>query len=130
MRAARLWNNGKGEVAMGREVKRVAMDFQWPLKEVWKGYLATSERGPPEGNGWQMWENTSEGSPISPVFEKPEDLARWLVDTKASAFGHQDASYEQWLHMITGTGYAVTAVIGSGGIQSGVAAISDRQEDE
>lgn len=27
---------------------------------------------------FQMYENVTEGTPISPVFEKPEDLAHWL----------------------------------------------------
>jgi hypothetical protein len=33
---------------------------------------------PPTGEGWQLWETVSEGSPISPVFETPEELARWM----------------------------------------------------
>ncbi len=24
---------------MGREVKRVALDFEWPLNEVWEGFI-------------------------------------------------------------------------------------------
>jgi hypothetical protein len=24
---------------MGREIKRVALDFDWPLDEIWHGYL-------------------------------------------------------------------------------------------
>ena len=39
----------------------------------------------------------SEGTPISPVLESPEALARWLADNNASAFGYQTATYEQWL---------------------------------
>lgn len=34
---------------------------------------------PPTGDAWQLWETVSEGSPISPVFTTPEDLARWMV---------------------------------------------------
>ena len=34
-----------------------------------------------------MYEDTSEGTPISPAFETPEELARWLADNGASAFG-------------------------------------------
>ena len=60
----------------------------WPKKEV------------PGGPGFQMWEDTSEGSPISPVFETPEELARWLADTKASSFGGMTSTYEQWLGCI------------------------------
>lgn len=33
---------------------------------------------PPTGEGWQLWETVSEGSPISPVFDSAEDLARWM----------------------------------------------------
>ena len=44
-----------------------------------------------------MYEDTSEGTPISPAFATAEELARWLTDTGASAFGHMTASYEGWL---------------------------------
>lgn len=68
---------------MGREIKRVPVDFDAPLDKVWAGYLApddapyNDETGeyegwaptePPEGDGWQVWETVSEGSPITPVF--------------------------------------------------------------
>jgi hypothetical protein len=36
------------------------------------------EDGPPVGEGWQLWETVSEGSPISPVFDSAEKLAEWL----------------------------------------------------
>ena len=35
--------------------------------------------GPPEGDGWQLWESVSEGSPISPVFADREGLIHWLT---------------------------------------------------
>lgn len=34
----------------------------------------------------QMYETTSEGTPISPVLESPEALARWCADNGVSAF--------------------------------------------
>ncbi len=34
---------------------------------------------PPKGDGWQLWETTSEGSPISPVFATQQALISWLV---------------------------------------------------
>lgn len=46
-----------------------------------------------------MYETTSEGTPISPAFATPEELARWLADTGASAFGSSTASYEGWLRV-------------------------------
>lgn len=47
-----------------------------------------------------MYEDTSEGTPISPAFKTPEELARWLADNGASAFGDSTATYEQWLATI------------------------------
>lgn len=60
------------------------------------------EHEPPTGEGWQMWETTSEGSPMSPVFKTPEELARWLADTKASIFGSNALDYAGWMRQITG----------------------------
>lgn len=57
-----------------------------------------------------MYENTSEGTPISPAFKTPEELARWLADTGASAFASQTASYESWLAACK-QGWAISAVI-------------------
>jgi hypothetical protein len=75
----------------------------------------------PEGDGWQMWETTSgTGSAMSPVFETPEELARWLADTRASAFADRTATYEQWLAIITGPGDACSTVETKDGTVSGV----------
>lgn len=38
---------------------------------------------PPTGEGWQLWETVSEGSPISPVFTDTEALAQWLASEAA-----------------------------------------------
>lgn len=56
-----------------------------------------------EKTHYQMYETTTEGSPISPVMDSPESLARWLADNNASAFGSMGASYEQWLRVCGGT---------------------------
>lgn len=76
----------------------------WPDEESKARCEAWRRTDPPAGAGWQMWETTSEGSPISPVFASPEGLANWLADTKASAFAGAGASYEVWLRMIQGHG--------------------------
>ena len=69
---------------------------------------------------FQMYEDTSEGTPISPVMPSIELLAKWLADTGASAFGGMSATYEQWLATCK-SGYAVSAVFSPGrGIISGV----------
>jgi len=70
---------------------------------------------------YQMYETCSEGTPISPVFDTPEKLARWLADNKASAFADSTATYNEWLSMIRGPGWAPSAVgIPGKGLVSGV----------
>lgn len=83
---------------------------------------------PPEGKGWQMWENVSEGSPMSPIFKTPEELAYWLADSSASAMGNKGATYEQWLAMINqGSCLTMIAKINKEGVvvQSGVEAANN-----
>ena len=72
---------------------------------------------------FMMYEDTSEGTPISPAFATPEELARWLADTGASAFAEDTATYEAWLRVANG-GFAPSAVLTSVGFQSGVQALS------
>lgn len=51
---------------------------------------------------FQMYETCSEGTPISPVLESPEAVARWCADNGASAFGGETAPYEWWLKVCAG----------------------------
>jgi hypothetical protein len=75
----------------------------------------------PEGTATMlmMYEDTSEGTPISPAFETPEELARWLADTGASAFGGMTATYEQWLATCR-RGGSIGMVMQGGRMMSGV----------
>lgn len=69
-----------------------------------------------------MYEDTTEGTPISPAFATPEELARWLVDNKASAFGNSTGTYEGWLRVARG-GWAPSMVASAAGVVSGVDAL-------
>ena len=60
----------------------------------------------PEGPGWQMWQTTSEGGPISPVFENPHMLARWLAENETGFGGMSSYTAEQWMQVIEGTVHA------------------------
>lgn len=53
---------------MGREIKRVPMDYVY--KE--------GEHEAPSGDGYQIWENVSEGSPVSKVFATEDDIIEHL----------------------------------------------------
>jgi len=76
-----------------------------------------------EATYYMMYEDTSEGTPISPAFETPEELAQWLTDHNASAFAGQTATYESWLRVANG-GFACSAVLHHGVIENGVDALS------
>lgn len=102
----------------------------WEDPKYEKLYDDWKDEEPPEGEGWQMWETTSEGSPISPVFATPEKLARYLADTNASSFGDMGASYDQWLSMIK-AGWAPSAMASAEtGLVSGVAAVALHAEEK
>jgi len=54
---------------------------------------------PPEGEGYQLWETTSEGSPVSPVFDTLDALCEWCAKN-ATTFGSFKASKEEWEKML------------------------------
>lgn len=53
---------------------------------------------------WQMYETTSEGTPISPVCATKEECARWCADHGASWFGDMTTTYEHWLRITDSPG--------------------------
>jgi len=63
-----------------------------------EAYEAWNDYEPPEGEGWQLWETTSEGSPVSPVFDSAENLAEWCADN-ATLFAREKAPKDYWLKM-------------------------------
>lgn len=137
----RLWREeGKvklysGEIKTIEQVVAEAAEYRRssnPTYDWWAG--ARPERPDPkwfmpdwpeaERTHYMMYEDTSEGTPISPAFATPEELARWLADTGASSFAGCTASYEGWLRVARG-GFAPSAVLeinsdGSARLISGV----------
>ena len=148
---------------MGREIKRVPLDFDWPINKIWPPYMAAlcseevgyaiglSEPGhsdkiceacrhaaklagvviadhgcpdwkihPPKGTGYQLWETVSEGSPISPVFATPEELADWLVVPGNDKTITQGTTRDQWIAMIRGPGWAPSLIRDDKGVRVGV----------
>jgi len=127
------WEEGKSQWEKG-----LYSDFSggWePISEAYRGQTweeYDGERPDPkdympdwpedERTHWQMYEDTSEGTPISPVMPDPESLARWLADNDASAFADMTATYEQWLATIQ-RGWAPSAIFSPAtGLISGVEA--------
>jgi len=53
---------------------------------------------PPNGDGYQMWETVSEGSPVSPVFTTPEELADWMCKNDTTVT--KGTTWDQWVRFI------------------------------
>lgn len=98
----------------------------WPTPEVKAQCEAWQRSEPPAGDGYQLWETVSEGSPISPVFSTPEELADWLVESPDYKWERNDSgtSREQWLRFITGPGWAPSMIACGGQVLTGVQAIT------
>lgn len=94
----------------------------WPSEEAKLACEAWERTEPPIGPGFQMWETVTEGSPISPVFETPQDLATYLAENPMGA--DNGTSFEAWMRLILGDGWAPSMVLDSNGIRTGVEALS------
>ena len=54
---------------------------------------------PPNGEGYQLWENCSEGSPVSPVFKTLKKLCQW-AENNATTFANFKATAAEWEKML------------------------------
>lgn len=77
---------------------------------------------------FQMYETTTEGTPVSPVFESPESLARWLALAGQTACETLKGTYEEWLLVCRGA-FAPSMVASQGRdgrttFQNGVAGLA------
>jgi hypothetical protein len=136
---------------MGRELKRVPLDYEYEIGEVWKGFAPTLDDfqhmkeitkqvpeilqydgiickecdrifnncdeearycvwnnselkkhwyyEPPVGEGFQIWSTTSEGHPMTPVFETLDELCEYAADN-VSTFADYMATKDEWMKML------------------------------
>jgi len=70
-----------------------------PSKEKAEAYEQWEPIDPPIGDGFQMWEMCTEGSPQSPIFATAEELAAYC-EKRISVCGDTMATKEQWLKWI------------------------------
>jgi hypothetical protein len=106
---------------LGKEVKCPHCKGEgkfWPSEAARQAYENWEKEEPPVGDGFQMWETVSEGSPISPVFATAEELAAFMTRTRFG--GDEGTPYETWLSFIRGPGWAPSLVVEAGQMQSGV----------
>ncbi len=92
----------------------------WPSTEIKQQAENWVSTEPPIGDGYQIWETVSEGSPISPVFSTPERLAVYMEKTR---FGSdKGTNFETWLKFIEGPGWAPSMIVVNGELKTGVEA--------
>jgi hypothetical protein len=116
---------------MGREIKRVPLDFNLPIDEIWPGYLRRCGNWecegcedcnpvePPAGEGWQLWTTTNEGSPMSPVFADAESLAQWM-SREPCGFAGSRITLEDARRFVNGPGWSPSMVVRDGKLMDGI----------
>ncbi len=72
----------------------------WP-PEIEQKYEDWKRADPPTGDGYQLWEDCSEGSPVSPVFASLEELCTWAGEN-ATTFADFKATADEWREMLDG----------------------------
>lgn len=73
----------------------------WPSPEVEKQHEDWEPTDPPVGDGYQLWEDCSEGSPVSPVFASLDELCAWAAE-HATTFADFRETPEEWRKMLDG----------------------------
>mgnify|MGYP001587634305 CR=1 FL=1 len=81
------------------EDARYCLAHNEDLKKLW-------HHEPPTGEGYQLWETTTEGSSQSPVFNSLEELCAWAEDN-ATIWSDYKISKEEWFKIFTIDGYTV-----------------------
>jgi hypothetical protein len=81
---------------MVRELRRVPPGFTINFKD---GETLKKENTP-TGDAFQLWENTTEGTPVSPTFDSLEALCEWCANN-ATTFADYKATKQQWLEMLS-----------------------------
>jgi hypothetical protein len=120
------WENGERPDYCDEESKNIEY-WEWdgdpPNREYYMPVWTDEEK-----THYQMYETTSEGTPLSPPCATPEELAKYLADNGASSFGDDTATYDQWLGMIRHQS-CPTAFIKNGKIMSGVQMASEESQN-
>ena len=75
----------------------------WLSPEIKAAYEAWEPTEPPAGDGYQLWETTTEGSPVSPIFVTLWGLCEWCAE-HATTFGSSTATVQQWEDMLSENG--------------------------
>ena len=67
---------------------------------------------PPEGPGYQLWEDITEGSPVSPIFESMDGLGKWCAENEP-IFANVKVTDEVWKRYLESgqTGFVLRRIL-------------------
>jgi len=71
----------------------------WPSDEAKKAYHDWHPTEPPKGEGFQMWNTTTEGHPQTPVFETLSELSEYCAE-HCTTFASNKTDAESWASML------------------------------
>jgi hypothetical protein len=102
------------------------------IYEVWENWR---REDPPTGEGWQLWETVSEGSPITSVFATADELIDWMSQPcrESAAKGRGEYPDIPWAQgykrkyaeaFVRGPGWAPSLGMVGGRLMSGVEAVT------
>jgi hypothetical protein len=97
----------------------------WPSEEDRKLYDEWQCQRPPAGEGYQLWSTVTEGTPNSPVFATPEELADFLAGPESPERKgiNSEITRDEWLTFIQGEMHSVgSATTSAAGFVGGVKA--------
>jgi hypothetical protein len=122
--------------AVGKIIKAAGLKEKWGVCQVCKGEgtvwdLPENKRKasqwrksePPKGKAYQVWETVSEGSPITPPFATPEELADYWLAHRNSC---DPSDRETILKWINGPGWAPSFIMTGAKLEDGVTALSNQ----
>jgi len=95
----------------------------WASPEIKQAHEDWENIEPPKGEGWQVWETVSEGSPITPVFATAEELIEHLCtvgDLWKQKSGESPYSREAAEAFVKGAGWVPSGMVCDGVVYSDI----------
>lgn len=99
----------------------------WKSEEDKKKYEDWMPSEPPAGEGWQLWETVSEGSPITPVFKTADELIAHmcLPGKERGCPWDKGYSFEAASKFVLGAGWAPSFVSRDGEFKDGISFLGE-----
>ncbi len=107
-----LWLKGEHPDQLDGSTEGLKFYAEWDGNPPDVEYYRTINWTPEQACCFQFYENVSERTPLSPVFEKIEDLQIWLIQNE----GYSEETAKRFCE----SGYAPSFIINNKGVQDGI----------